>query len=154
MTNAAASQGLASQDIRGNFGNSVGQPYIHQASNGFLNATVRTISTSLVRRSWWTIRAVRRFSNYELRTRIGASDDDGVGVLLRVQNDNTFYRVNFTSQVTGAGATRAPQGMSVQKVQGGVWTELYRETTPLFVYPFATRWRPSPTRCPTILFGT
>src|SRR4029453_8593536 len=40
-----------------------------------------------------------------------------------------------TNENTGAAGTRAPRGMSVQKVRNGVWTELYRDDAlPLFVY--------------------
>src|SRR5690606_15670222 len=78
------------------------------------------------------------WANYELRTRIGTADNDGVGVLVRVQDDDTFYRVTFASEVIGTNPAqlRAPQGLSVQKVIDGVWSELFREDqdNPLFLY--------------------
>jgi hypothetical protein len=76
-------------------------------------------------------------TDYEMKVRIGSGDDDGLGLLVRAQDDKNFYRVTFTSQATGAGVTRSPQGLSVQKVLNGVWSELFRETTPLYVFPFS-----------------
>ena len=78
------------------------------------------------------------FSDYEMRVRLGAVDNDGLGVLVRVQDDSSFYRINFTNEALGTNSAqlRAPQGLSVQKVQNGQWTELFRDdqTNPLFVH--------------------
>ena len=73
---------------------------------------------------------------------MGAVDDDGLGVIVRAQDDNNFYRINFTRQAmlpantAGNDWERAPQGLSIQKVLNGVWSEIFRDnqTTPLFVY--------------------
>jgi hypothetical protein len=73
-------------------------------------------------------------ANYEMKTRIANHDNDGVGVLVRVQDDKNFYRVNFISEATGAGDTRPYQGLSVQKCLNGTWTNLFTETSPLFVF--------------------
>jgi hypothetical protein len=76
------------------------------------------------------------FKDYDMRVRIGTTDNDGLGVLVRVQDDNNFYRINFANEGLGTGGVaRAPRGLSVQKVQNGVWTELFRDNqdTPLFL---------------------
>jgi hypothetical protein len=57
--------------------------------------------------------------------------------LVRAQDDNNFYRINFTNEGLGTGGiARAPRGMSVQKVQNGVWSELFRDNqdAPQFLY--------------------
>jgi hypothetical protein len=105
-------------------------------SNGFVNATVDNtdfIGPAIVINEPGST----AFSDYEMKVRIGATDNDGLGVLVRVQDDNNFYRINFTNEATSGTTTRAPRGMSVQKVQNGTWTELYRDdqdATPPFVY--------------------
>jgi hypothetical protein len=58
---------------------------------------------------------------------MGSADNDVYGVLVRVQDDNNFYRVSFHNDAAAIGTTRPPRGMSVQKVRNGVWTELYRD---------------------------
>lgn len=68
-------------------------------------------------------------SDYTMQVRITDTDNDGTGVLVRVQDDDTFYRVNFTSQAT-TDIRRPLAGMSVQKSMsdggGGVeWTQLF-----------------------------
>ncbi|MBN1589146.1 MAG: PEP-CTERM sorting domain-containing protein [Pirellulales bacterium] len=81
------------------------------------------------------------WTNYEVAVRAECGDNEGPGVLVRVQDDNTFYRVQFTAEVIGTSNDRAPQGMSIQKcVDDGagnaVWSELYREdqAAPLFIF--------------------
>jgi hypothetical protein len=137
MTNAAGISGLSAGTTRetlGNFGLDINDQWIFQHSNGFLNATFGNtdfIGPAVVVSEPGSL----AFSDYEMRTRIGTTDNDGIGILLRVQDDNNFYRITFTNEATGAAGTRAPRGMSVQKVRNGVWSELYRDdTAPLFVY--------------------
>jgi hypothetical protein len=137
MTNAAGISALTSgttKELLGNFGNDVNDPWILQHSNGFLNATFNNtdfIGPGIVIDEPGSL----TFSDYEMRTRLGAADNDGLGILLRVQDDNNFYRITFTNEGTGTAGTRAPRGMSVQKVRNGIWTELYRDdVAPLFVY--------------------
>ena len=138
MTNATGTVNTgntASKDDLGNFGRTLSRPWIHQQSNGFENATVNNtdfIGPAVVVDE----QGSTALSDYDMRIRIGATDNDGVGVLVRVQDDNNFYRINFTNEAIGAGVTRAPRGLSVQKVFNGVWTELFRDdqNAPLFVY--------------------
>jgi len=138
MTNATGTVNTgntSSKDDLGNFGLDVSDPWIYQQSNGFEFATVDNadfIGPAVVVDEPGSA----AFSNYDMRLRLGATDNDGIGVLVRVQDDNNFYRVNFTSEAIGAGVARAPQGLSVQKVRNGVWSELFRDdqNSPLFVY--------------------
>jgi hypothetical protein len=139
MTNFAGVSTLttASQEDVGNFGLKLDRPWIHQQSNGFENATFN--NTDFIGPAVVIDEAgSEAFRDYEMRVRIGAADNDGVGVLVRVsEDDDSFYRVNFASEGLGTGgATRAPRGLSVQKVLDGVWTELFRDDqdNPLFVY--------------------
>jgi hypothetical protein len=139
MTNATGTVNTgntASKDDLGNFGIALNNPWIHQVSNGFENATVDNIDfigpAVVVDQP-----GSANFKDYEMRVRIGATDNDGLGVLVRAQDDNNFYRINFTNEGLGAGGvTRAPRGLSVQKVRNGVWTELFRDNqdSPLFLY--------------------
>ena len=130
---------------RGNFGNDVNDPWILQHSNGFINATfgnVDFIGPAVVVNSPGSA----AFTNYQMQVRMGSTDNDGMGVIVRAQDDNNFYRVMFTNEATDAAlTTRAPRGMSVQKVRNGVWTELYRDdSAPLFVFtPGAAGTNPS-----------
>jgi hypothetical protein len=137
MTNTSGVSGLStgtSREVLGNFGTDIDNPWILQHSNGFVNATFANtdfIGPAVVVNEPGST----SLTDYEMRTRIGAADNDGVGVLVRVQDDNNFYRITLTNEATGAGAGRAPRGLSVQKVRNGVWTELYRDgDSPPFVY--------------------
>jgi hypothetical protein len=137
MTNAAGISGNTpgtTREVLGNFGLDLNDGWILQHSNGFLNATFANtdfIGPAVVVDGPGSA----AFSDYEMRLRLGTTDNDGIGVLVRVQDDNNFYRITFTNENTGAAGTRAPRGMSVQKVRNGVWTELYRDDAlPLFVY--------------------
>ena len=67
------------------------------------------------------------WTDYEMTVRITARDDEGPGVLVRVQDDDTFYRVNFGRQAMGTNEDHCPIGMSIQKCLDGVWTELFRD---------------------------
>jgi hypothetical protein len=139
MTNSAGDTATgASKGDLGNFGIGINNPWIYQNSNGFRNATagnVDFIGPGVAIDE----PGAASFSDYKMQLRLGTNDDDGVGVLVRVQDDDNFYRVTFARQaIDGAGA-RAPSGMSVQKVRNGVWTELFRDDqmSPQFVYPQA-----------------
>jgi hypothetical protein len=137
MTNASGVNALTAgttKEVLGNFGLDVNDPWILQHSNGFLNATFGNtdfIGPGIVIDEPGSV----AFSDYEMRARLGTTDNDGIGILLRVQDDNNFYRITFTNEGTGAAGTRAPTGMSVHKVRNGIWSELYRDdNAPLFVY--------------------
>ena len=142
MTNASGVSGNTAgvtKEVLGNFGMGMGNAWIHQDSNGNLTATTSNIDFI------GPAVAVNQpgsasFTNYQMQVRMGAADNDGMGVLVRVQDDNNFYRITFTNDITGPGPTRAPRGMSVQKVRNGVWSELYRDdgSSPLFVPDVAT----------------
>src|SRR5690606_15917570 len=58
---------------------------------------------------------------------LGSLDNDGYGVLVRVQDDDNFYRVTFHNDAAAIGTGRPPRGMSIQKVRNGGWSELYRD---------------------------
>jgi hypothetical protein len=86
--------------------------------------------------------------NYEMQVRMSDGDDDGVGVLVRVQQDAenpdqlSFYRV-FFEYTQPSDLTRPPRGMSIQKcVANGpgsnpTWETIFYEdpeTLPQFLY--------------------
>lgn len=141
MTNANGVSGHTvgvTKEVLGNFGMGIGNAWVHQDSNGNLTATFGNVDfigpAVAVNES-----GSANFSNYQMQVRMGAADNDGMGVLVRVQDDNNFYRITFTNDATGPGSTRAPRGMSVHKVRNGVWSELYRDdSNPLFVPAVAT----------------
>ncbi|NLE37448.1 MAG: hypothetical protein GX621_05420, partial [Pirellulaceae bacterium] len=74
----------------------------------------------------------------EMKVRITCDDDEGPGLLFRVQNDKSFYRVNLATQATGTGRPR--KGLSIQKcLDNGegvapTWTQLFYESSPQFTY--------------------
>ena len=139
MTNSAGDTATSpSKGDLGNFGIGINNPWIFQNSNGFRNATggsVDFIGPGVAINE----PGATTLSDYKMQVRLGTTDDDGLGVLVRVQDDGNFYRVTFAKQAVDGAGTRAPAGMSVQKLRNGVWTELFRDnqTTPLFSYPQA-----------------
>ncbi|WP_442482228.1 PEP-CTERM sorting domain-containing protein [Aeoliella sp. SH292] len=136
MTNAAGAQGVSVDDF-GNFRQDFRNGTITDDSNGFTYATTSAPNVDFIgpavvidepgSTSW---------SDYRMTTRVQNGDDDGVGVVFRVANDNTFYRVNFSREVIGADHERAPRGMSIQKNDNGSWSELFRDdqASPKFLF--------------------
>ena len=99
MTNAAGVSTLttASREDIGNFGLDINDPWILQHSNGFENATfgkVDFIGPAIVVDEPGS----NAFSNYQMRTRLATTDNDGIGVLLRVQDD----LITFANHATDA----------------------------------------------------
>ncbi|MGD9128046.1 MAG: PEP-CTERM sorting domain-containing protein [Planctomycetia bacterium] len=76
------------------------------------------------------------WADYKMQVRMKNEDNDGIGLMVRVQDDNTFYRINFANQEMHEDILNPPQGMSIQKCVDGVWSELYRDNqaNPLFIY--------------------
>ncbi|WP_425396548.1 hypothetical protein [Aeoliella sp.] len=127
----------------GNLGLQFTTGTINDSSNGFGYATTAAPNIDFLTPSIVVDEpGSEGFTDYEMRVRMQNDDDDGIGTLLRVQDDDTFYRVMFTRQrmlppnVSGQFHQRPPQGLSVQKSQDGVWTELFRDdqSNPLFVF--------------------
>ncbi len=114
MSNTDGVNGLTvgdSHEVLGNFGNTVGHSWIHQQSNGFQYATATTPNVDFIGPAVVVDEAgSAAFTNYEMRARLGAVDNDGIGVLVRVQDDNNFYRINFVNEGDAGGAIRARPG--------------------------------------------
>ncbi|MGD9128546.1 MAG: dockerin type I domain-containing protein [Planctomycetia bacterium] len=87
------------------------------------------------------------WDDYTLQVRMANQDNDGIGLMVRVQDNSTFYRIEFVSEDVGTSTTRPYEGMSVQKCVNGVWTELYHEEAEsvLFNYTPETRDTEDPT---------
>jgi hypothetical protein len=130
MTNGEGANTLttaAGEDI-GNFGADINDNWIYQQTNGFENASAAAPNTDFISPAVVVNDpGSNMFSNYQMQVRMGSVDNDVYGVLVRVQDDNNFYRVSFHNDPAAIGTTRPPRGMSVQKVRNGVWTELYRD---------------------------
>lgn len=123
----------------GNFGLDINSRWIYQQTNGFRNATATAPNVDFAGPAAVVDNAgANSMTNYEMRVRMGTTDNDGIGVIVRAQDDNNFYRVMLTNEAIGATTNRSPQGLSIQKVRNGVWSELYRDNqaAPMFVYPF------------------
>jgi hypothetical protein len=140
MTNSAGLKVDATgvgEDV-GNFGADINGRYFYQQTNGFEYATLSSENIDFIGPAVVVDEAgSNSFSNYQFRARLGATDDDGIGLIVRAQDDNNFYRINFSRQsIVDPANSRAPQGLSVQKVRNGVWTELFRDdqNNPLFVF--------------------
>jgi hypothetical protein len=137
MTNGAgvkATDTGVTKEALGNFGRAINDPWIHQDSNGNLNATTGTVANPIPGNIDFIGPGVvvnepgaTAFTDYEMKVRLGAADNDGYGVLVRVLDDNNFYRINFHADPAAIAGTRPPRGVSVQKVRNGVWSELYRD---------------------------
>jgi hypothetical protein len=120
----------ASKDDLGNFGIALSDPWIQQVSNGFENATTSAANVDFIGPAVVVNEpGSAAFSDYEMKVRLGAPDNDGIGVLVRVQDDNNFYRVTFHSDPADISTTRPPIGLSVQKVRNGAWSQLFQDGT-------------------------
>ncbi|WP_442482227.1 PEP-CTERM sorting domain-containing protein [Aeoliella sp. SH292] len=139
MTNSANIQGIAFDDY-GNFRQDFRNGSILDDSDGFEWATTETPNVDFIGPAVVLNEPnMASLSDYQLNVRMQNGDDDGIGLLVRVADDGTFYRINFARQVLGTAATahqRAPRGMSIQKYANGDWTELFRDNqdTPAFLF--------------------
>jgi hypothetical protein len=136
MTNAEGGQGGQGEDL-GNFRQDFRNATIQDDTNGYEWGTVTAPNVDFIGPAIVVDEpGSDAFTNYKMKVRLTNLDDDGIGVLVRVQDDDTFYRINFARQGMGTNEDRAPQGMSVQKVKDGVWSELFRDDqdNPLFVF--------------------
>ncbi len=136
MTNSAGAQGAEGEDL-GNFRLDFRGGTIQDDTNGYEWATADTPNVDFIGPAIAVDEpGSDALADYQMRVRLANLDDDGIGVLVRVQDDDNFYRVNFARQAMDDAGQRAPQGMSVQKVKDGVWTELFRDDqeNPLFVF--------------------
>ena len=106
---------------------------ISEDSNAYLSATATTPNTDFLGPAIVVNdTGSTSLANYEMKVRLSNLDNDGIGVLVRALDDSNFYRINFTAESDAATTTwkayeRAPQGMSIQKLRNGVWTQLYRD---------------------------
>jgi hypothetical protein len=126
-------------DDRGNFGLDVQGRWIYEQNNGFEWATETAPNVDFLGPAVVVDEpGSASLGDYIMKVRLGGRDNDGLGVLVRAQDDDNFYRVNFSTETMNATNAweRAPQGLSVQKVRNGVWTELFRDdqNAPLFIY--------------------
>ena len=60
--------------------------------------------------------------NYLLEIGFHPFDDDGIGFVYNFVDTNNYSRVLFVSEATAAG--RIPQGLTVSKKSGGVWSDI------------------------------
>jgi len=69
------------------------------------------------------------WTNYVVAARIIPHDDDAHGIVLRYKDPTNFYRIALRSQVS---ATGPPAGLSIQKNVNRLYTEIYRDNSPLY----------------------
>ena len=79
------------------------------------------------------------WTDYTVQARLTSTDDDGLGLVFRVQDDFNFYRLTFCNQAN-ASTLRPLQGVSIQKCVQGSWSNIYTDdqNDPLFVYTPST----------------
>lgn len=134
MANAAGVKGTGGDDV-GNFRLDFRNGTIVDDSNGYESATTAAPNTDFLGPAVVVNEAnSTSMTNYEMKVRLMNLDDDDIGVLVRAQDDNNFYRINFTKETDAVHGSwlvhqRAPMGMSIQKVRNGVWSELYRDSS-------------------------
>ncbi|MBN2022292.1 MAG: PEP-CTERM sorting domain-containing protein [Pirellulales bacterium] len=145
MTNSDKKQGAEGED-HGNFRLDFRNGTIADDTNGYEWATAGTPNVDFIGPAIIVSESgAQSMGDYEMRVRLTCRDDDGIGVLVRATDNGwggqNFYRINFTRQSMGTGASRAPKGMSVQKyvvddLGAPIWTELFRDdqSDPLFVF--------------------
>jgi hypothetical protein len=68
------------------------------------------------------------WTDYTYEATIKARDNDGLGLLFRYQDELNHYRLTFASEEDLNPAGPA-QGVTVQKVKNGTYSELFRDTT-------------------------
>jgi hypothetical protein len=144
--------GTTSRETLGNLGLSVDHNWVYQQSNGFQYATASTPNVDFIGPAAVIDEpGANNWSDYDLKVRMGAVDNDGIGVIVRAQDNDNFYRINFSSQsIVDATNSRAPGGLSIQKVKGGVWSEVFRDdqTMPFFTYTSAASTAPTTDNTP------
>ena len=129
MTNAAGETGFETGTLQrhGNFAHDFINGTIRDDSNGNTNAVgapnIDFMGPAIVVDSAGSA----AMTDYRFTTRVENRDNDGIGVMLRVADDNTFYRINWATEGPGTGTARPPLGMSIQKYSGFLWSEVYRD---------------------------
>ncbi|MEX2170306.1 MAG: PEP-CTERM sorting domain-containing protein [Pirellulales bacterium] len=129
MTNSFGETGLEGTVLQrhGNFAQDFTNGTIRDDSNSFFNAggapNVDFIGAAVVVDSAGSA----AMDNYRFTTRVENRDNDGIGLLFRVADDNTFYRINWATEGPGTGTTRPPLGMSIQKYSNFTWSEVFRD---------------------------
>ncbi|WP_425396042.1 PEP-CTERM sorting domain-containing protein [Aeoliella sp.] len=127
MTNAEATQGTGVDDF-GNFRMDFRNGTIADDTNGFEWATASAPNVDFIGPGVVVDEAgATSWSDYRMSVRMQNGDNDGVGLLVRVADDDSFYRINFATESMGTSGQRAPRGMSIQKNDNGSWSEIYRD---------------------------
>ncbi|MBN2024836.1 MAG: hypothetical protein JW809_18800 [Pirellulales bacterium] len=147
LRNSYGGCGVDGEDL-GNFRLDFRDGTIREDSNGYEWATTRAPNVDFLgpavvvdapESAAWT--------DYEMKVRLANGDDDGIGLLVRVADDDTFYRLNFSRQSMASSAgrehERAPQGLSIQKCVDGVWSELLRDNQSRPLYTYTKSYLPS-----------
>jgi hypothetical protein len=134
MINSFGENPIAQGDDHGNFAQDFTNGTIRDDSNGNANASASAPNTDFVGPAIVVNSpSAAAMTNYRFTTRVENRDNDGIGVLFRVADDDTFYRINWASEGPGTGTARPPLGMSIQKNDNGTWTQVFTETTPKFL---------------------
>lgn len=81
---------------------------------------------------WVGTRLVRgdlAWTDYAFETEIEVQDNWGIGLLFRYQDEDSYYRLTFNGVDPNAQPpTGIPAGVSLVKVENGVFTELFRDS--------------------------
>jgi hypothetical protein len=134
MMNSVGETGIAQGEDYGNFAQDFTNGTIRDDSNGFADATAGAPNTDFIGPAIVVNSPnAATMTNYRYTTRVENRDNDGIGLLVRVEDDDSFYRINWATEGPGTGTTRPPLGMSVQKYHNGTWTQVFTETTPKFL---------------------
>ncbi|HEY3393385.1 MAG TPA: hypothetical protein VGK58_11810, partial [Lacipirellulaceae bacterium] len=134
MTDAFGASGIVQLEDHGNFAQDFTNGTIRDDSNGFANATAGAPNTDFIGPAIVVDSpGSAAMTNYRFTTRLENRDNDGMGLLFRVADDNTFYRINWSTEGAGTGTTRPIAGMSIQKYQNFTWTQVFSETSPKFL---------------------
>jgi hypothetical protein len=134
MVDSFGVPGVVEAEDVGNFAQDFVNGVIRDDSNGFQNATGGAPNTDFIGPAIVVDSpGAAAMTNYRFTTRLENRDNDGIGLLVRVADDDSFYRINWATEGPGTGTTRPPLGMSIQKNHNGTWTQLFSETTPKFL---------------------
>jgi hypothetical protein len=134
MMNSVGETGIVQGEDYGNFAQDFTNGTIRDDSNGFADATAGAPNTDFIGPAIVVDSpTAAAMTNYRYTTRVENRDNDGIGLLVRVADDDSFYRINWATEGPGTGTTRPPLGMSVQKYDNGTWTQVFTETTPKFL---------------------
>ncbi len=107
MMNAVGETGIVQGEDYGAFAQDFTNGTIRDDTNGFADATGGAPNTDFIGPAIVVDSAgALTMTNYRFTTRVENRDNDGIGLLVRVADDDSFYRINWATE----GPVQVPRG--------------------------------------------